>query len=71
MGNAIMPHIHLSHFHIRRFCFVTFGVCIGVEALAATHIYVTQRDIVTSGLIVVGWFRESLMAIIEVLKRDL
>lgn len=36
-----------------------------LEGLAAYHLVVEQKDVITASLIVMGWFKEGIIAVVE------
>lgn len=56
---------HLSHKEATTALIALFVAFVGLEGCAAYHLYFTSRDVLSAGMIVAGWFRESLKLIVE------
>lgn len=62
---------HINKHQALRFVFCTFCTLMVLEGCAAYHVYVRHGDIMTAFLVCVGWFKDSLHAIVEHLLEDL
>lgn len=62
---------HITKKEVHHFCLIVLVVTFGFEGLAACHLWISEKDILTSILIVVGWFKDGLKVVLEHLAADL
>lgn len=55
----------IPHREAVKLALLGLALLFGMETLAIYHLYIEQKDVMGASLIIIGWFKEGIWAVVE------